>query len=263
MSRAPHVVSALAALVAAGAVVAWSPAQGQGLDAAPREARAFLARAVEAMGGAQRLAGLRAVAMVADHGKLTETHTLAFPQRYMHYASRRRSGAGFDVVLGERAFICDRDREGQATYVEDLSDDDANEGAYERDILFMPLLLPQLLADPGSRLEYRGENSAGDPIVRAAVRPPRGTPGKPFWIRLRFDKRSHHLVQSMGLVPCGANTGQKRYTSYLEPREAQGGLVLPTQYEDQRDEQEPRRFTVTWRFGVEGVSALFSKPDVD
>jgi hypothetical protein len=256
-------VALLAAAAAAATAIATPSVQGQGLDAAPREARAFVARAIEAMGGLERLRSLRTVAMVANMEKLTERHTLQLRSRFMHYASRRRSGAGFDVVLGDKTFICDRDRRGQATYVEDLSPEDAGEGAYERDVLFLPLLLPQLLDDPGARLDFRGPNSKGDPIVRAAIRTPRGAPGRPFWVRLRFDKHSYHLVQSMGLIPVGADKGQKRYCSYLDYERTAGGLVLPGRYADQRGEAEPREYGVSWELEPEGAAQLFVKPKVN
>ena len=42
-------------------------------------------------------------------------------------------------------------------------------------------------------------------------------------------------------------------------RDVPGGLKLPSRYEDQRDEERPRVFTVTWRMGIEGLDELFNK----
>jgi hypothetical protein len=223
-------------------------------------------RAVEAMGGRAALAQIRSAVMTVDAepNQIQERHTLRLEGRYLHYASRRPSGAGFDVVLArEQAFLCDRDPEGNASYVEELTPQDAQEGAYERDILFMPLLLP-LLLEERARLDYRGRNSVGDDIVRALIRPPPLSSGEPFVVRLRFDHRTHLLTSTMGIVPRGVDKGKKRYCRYGDYRLVKGREVrtlLPHRISDQRGKDESsREFDVEWRLNVELSAELFLKP---
>ena len=224
-----------------------APARSQD-SASTRTGRAAVERCVEAMGGRARLREVRSAAIeIQAKASIKERHTLLLPSRALHYASRREGGAGFDVVVkGDKGFLCDRDPEGKTSYVEDLTEADLLEGAYERDVLFMPLLLEQLLADPRTRYDSRGPNSVGDVVVRVLAHPANGAVGEPFVIRLRFDKTSHLLVQSMGLVPCGADEGKKRFFSYGDYR-AVGELKLPSSYSDERGKgTKPRAYRVTW-----------------
>ena len=151
----------IALLLACGS---GSASAQEGLGSAPREARAVVSRALESMGGKKLIARVTNVTFMVKSSKksrIKEQHTLKLDGRVMHYTSRRASGAGFDVVVGGgQAFLCDRNKTSKATYVQDLSKRDAQEGAYERDILFMPFLL-RLLLGKDARMDYRGKNSKG------------------------------------------------------------------------------------------------------
>lgn len=254
----------LIAVCLAGAEAAAQ--EEEGLGPAPNEARAVVARAVQSMGGRKALAGVRVAVMSVDPagGEIRERHTLIVPRRLMHYGSRRPSGAGFDVVLGpDRGFLCDRDKSGQATYVEDLAPDDVLEGGYERDILFMPFLLPQLL-EGGARMDYRGKNSEGEEVVRALIEAPRGSEGRPFTIRLRFDPVTHLLTAAMGVVPWGQDKGKKRYCEYRDYAPIDGTPVrLPGRLADQRGRDEhPRTFRVKWTLNPDLPDDLFKRPEL-
>jgi len=248
---------------------AASEARGQeeGIGPAPSEARAVVARALQAMGGREAVAALQVAVMSVDPagGELRERHTLVVPRRLMHYGSRRPSGAGFDVVLGgQGGFLCDRDKEGRATYVEDLAPDDVLEGGYERDVLFMPLLLHGLL-DQRARMDYRGRNTAGEEVVRALIEAPAGGEGRPFTIRLRFDAKTGLLAAAMGVVPWGQDKGKKRYCEYHDyaPVEGGSGIMLPTRLADQRGSDEhPRTFRVRWTIDPKLPPDLFARPEV-
>jgi hypothetical protein len=212
------------------------------------------------MGGEAGLKRLQSAAMVveAKKGQVKERHTLRLRGRYMHYASRRPSGAGFDVVLARgQSFLCDRDAKGVVTYVEDLRDVDAKEGSYERDILFMPLLLP-LLLKKRARMQFVSKNSVGDSVVRAMIRPPEESDGEPFTIRLRFDKDTDLLVAAMGTVPWGADKGKKRYCFYDDYRSVGRGLKLPHALKDQRGKDaRPRSFSVRWELDADLAPAMW------
>ena len=242
--------------------VALGVANSSSAQDTSREGRAAVERCLEAMGGRARLREVRAAAIeIQAKASIKERHTLLLPSRALHYASRREGGAGFDVVVkGEQGFLCDRDPEGKTSYVEDLTEADLLEGAYERDVLFMPLLLEQLLANPQTRYDSRGPNSVGDLVVRVLVHPPQGATGKPFVVRLRFDKSSHLLVQSMGLVPCGADEDKKRFFSYGDYR-AVNGVKLPTSYSDERGKgTKPRTYRVKWALNPKLPQTLFTRP---
>jgi hypothetical protein len=256
----------LALALGATSAHAQSGSEG-GIGPAPREARAIIARAVRAMGGKEALLELRTAVMSVDpseKARIQERHSLKLKGRWMHYASRRRSGAGFDVILARgQTFLCDRDPKGNATYVEDLTPRDAKEGSYERDILFMPLLLV-LLLEKNARMDYRGKNSVGDVVIRAQVRPPDKS-GQPFVIRLRFDKTTHLLTAAMGTVPWGTDKGKKRYCFYSDYR-AVGpkGIKLPHELKDQRGKSaRARTFTVTWELDKALPPEMFLRPNVE
>jgi hypothetical protein len=249
-------------------LVAGAPVygQGDGLGPAPAEAKAIVGKAVTAMGGRPALSDVAVAVMVVDAkpGRIKESHTLKLNGRFMHYASRRSSGAGFDVVLARgKSFLCDRNAKGQVTYVEDLTARDAKEGSYERDIMFMPLLLP-LLLEKNARMDYRGKNSVGDPIVRAQIRPPSTKTGDPFVIRLRFDKESGMLRAAMGTVPWGTDKGKKRYCFYEDYRGVDVGsnrIRLPTKLKDQRGKsKKPREFGVSWKINPSLGADAFKRP---
>ncbi|MCO5171688.1 MAG: hypothetical protein M9894_35745 [Planctomycetes bacterium] len=262
------VALALAAAGAAG-VVARAQAQDddmdEGLEGGAGEPKAVLQRAIDAMGGADALRALTAVAVTFDGGAeagITERHVLRLEGRQLHYASRDAGGAGFDVVIARGlAFLCDRGPDGKATFVDDLTAEDAREGAYERDMLFMPLLLPSLLADPRAALEHKGKSSQGEAVIKAVVHPVEGNPGAtPFLVRLRFDPTSGLLTTAMGTVPCGADQGRKRYLSFQEPKRV-GRLVLPHRYADQRAKDvAPREVAVSWALDAAAEPALFQRP---
>jgi hypothetical protein len=225
-------------------------------------------KAVLAMGGARAVEDVKTAVMTvgAKPGQIQECHSLKLAGRSMHYASRRSSGAGFDVVLsGGRSFLCDRNAKGEATYVEDLSARDAKEGSYERDIMFMPLLLT-LLLDKNARMDYRGKNSVGDFIVRAQIRPPRAKNGEPFVIRLRFDRQSHLLTAAMGTVPWGTDKGKKRYCfygGYKSVRVGSARVRLPHELKDQRGKDtKAREFKVTWELNKRLPPEFFLRPNV-
>ena len=261
---------ALGALVAPPLGPAAARAQDEdeldeGLDASRGDPRQVLLRALEAMGGADALRALRSAALSFDaegEAGLRERHTLQVEGRLLHYASRDPGGVGFDVVIARAAaFLCDRGPDGQATYVEDLTSDDAREGAYERDMLFMPLLLPGLVGEARAQLEHKGKSSTGEEVIKAVVHPAPGNPGAaPFVVRLRFDPTSGLLTTAMGTIPCGADQGRKRYLSYLEPRRV-GPLVLPHRYADLRSKDvAPRDVPVAWALDAPVEAALFARP---
>ncbi len=263
----------LTLVIAMLGILSWlEPAQAQkrdtdGLGPAPAEARAIIMRAVTAMGGPEKVKAVRAAVMKvnAKKGQIQETHSLLLKGRYMHYASRRASGAGFDVVLAKgRTFLCDRNAQGVVTYVEDLTKMDAREGSYERDIMFMPLLLP-LLLQKNARMDMRGKNSKGDLVVRAQIRPPSMKTGEPFVIRLRFDKKTNLLRAAMGTVPWGTDKGKKRYCYYEDYREVAGRFIkLPHQLRDQRGKSaKPRSFGVTWTLNKALPTAMFLRPNLE
>lgn len=235
----------------------------EGLGPAPGEARAIVARAIEAMGGAEALDRLTTAVMTVTpgEGQVRERYALRLDGRYLHYASRRASGAGFDVVLARGLnFFTDLDRAGQVVGVQDLEPGDVAEAGYERDVRFMPLLLPALLRDETARLDLRGRTSTGEHVVRALVRPPSGSPGEPFLIRLRFDPRTDLLSGSMGHVPSGPDQGKKRYTSYLEYRDV-GAIRLPHRITDLWGEATtPQEFALTWTVGEPLPADLFVRP---
>ncbi|MBX3469217.1 MAG: hypothetical protein KF878_20275 [Planctomycetes bacterium] len=237
----------------------------EGLEGGQGEPRQVLQRAIEAMGGADALKAVVGAALTFDGGAdagVSERHTLRLDGRQLHYASRDAGGAGFDVVLARgAAFLCDRGPDGQATYVEDLAPEDAREAAYERDMLFMPLLLPSLLADPRAALEHKGKSSQGEAVIKAVVHPAEGNPGAtPFLVRLRFDPTSGLLTTAMGTIPCGADQGRKRYLGFLEPKRA-GRLLLPHRYADQRSKDvAPREVAVAWALDAAVEPALFQRP---
>lgn len=271
-------VAALLLVVLAGALAGRSPValtrahaqdetddMDEGLEGAAGDPRQVLVRAIEAMGGADALRAVRSAALSFDAGGeagLRERHTLELAGRKLHYASRDTAKVGFDVVIaGPLAFLCDRGPEGGATYVEDLTPDDAREGAYERDVLFMPLLLPALLADPRAQLEHKGKNSTGEEVVKAIVHPAGGNPGAaPFIVRLRFDPATGLLTTAMGTIPCGADEGRKRYLSYQEPKQV-GRLTLPHRYADQRGKDvAAREVAVEWALDVPVDASTFARP---
>lgn len=264
-------LAVLAAL--GGALLPCAPARAQdesdemdeGLEGGPGDPRQALLRAIEAMGGAAAVRSVGTAALSFEAGGeagLRERHTLALAGRKLHYASRDASGVGFDVVIaGPLAFLCDRGPNGAATYVEDLSPDDAREGAYERDMLFMPLLLPVLADDPRAQLEHKGKNSQGEEVVKAIVHPAAGNPGgAPFIVRLRFDPATGLLTTAMGTIPFGVDAGRKRYLSYQEPRKV-GALTLPHRYADQRGKDvAAREVAVTWALDVPVDASTFARP---
>lgn len=239
-----------------------------GLEGARREPRLVLLRAIEAMGGEDAVRALKSATLAierpAEESATRERHTLRLDGRHLHYALRGADGVGFDVVLaGSQAFLCDRGPEGQATHVEDLSADDAREAAYERDLLFMPLLLVALANDPEAGLEHKGKNSAGEEVVRALVRPAVGNPGgAPFVVRLRFAPDTGLLTAAMGVVPCGANEGVKRYVEYREPKKV-GALTLPHRYADQYGKSATMRdHPVAWTLDPALEATLFTRPAI-
>lgn len=261
---------ALCALLALAPTLAPSLARAQGgLEPPPDEGRVVVMKAVEAMGGPKALSAVKGAILAIDPegAPILETHTLRLEGRLMHYASRRKSGAGFDVVVGGgQAFLCDRSKEGDATYVEDLNPDDALEGAYERDVLFMPFMLLDL-ARKSAKLEYRGTNSEGDHVVKALIEPdPAARDEKPFTVRLRFDKTTHLLVAAMGVVPLGQDKGKKRYYEYSDygPVDLGGEkLLLPQKISDQRGKDaQPREFKAKWSLNTELSPSLFVRPQV-
>jgi hypothetical protein len=251
--------------------VGWvAPAKAQndgGIGPAPREARAVIARALKALGGKEALKLVKTVVMTVDPKKspIKERHVLRVAGRVMHYASRRKSGAGFDVVVGSgQAFLCDRNKAGQATFVEELSRTDTREGAYERDMLFMPFVLMQLMGKD-SKMDYRGRNSKGHEIIRARINPPKGAKReKPFTIRLRFHKDTHLPLAAMGIVPLGQDKGKKRYCEYRDYVPVRFGrytLKLPKTIDDQRGKGLPSRtFSVRWQINANLPAALFVRP---
>jgi hypothetical protein len=238
-----------------------------GLD--PRtsaQAREILGQAVEAMGGRRVLQRITtAVLDVESPGALRERHSLRMDGRYLHYSCRRPSGRGFQVVLARGlTFLCDCDSEGDPLRVEDLSEADAQEGAYERDTLFMPLLLLSLLEDPSTPLDYRGTNSEGEEVIRVLIRPPfEDDPGRPFLVRMRFDPDTHLLKAAMGNIPCGRDTGLKRWFTYDGWEEVARGIILPTRYGDQRGEDMPvNEYGVSWQLNREFAPTMFTRPHV-
>lgn len=232
-------------------------------SAAPAEARAVVARAIEAMGGFEALSALRTAALTieADANAVQERHVLKLAGRHLHYASRQPSGAGFDVVLaGAVGFLCDRRPDGSSTYSEDLAPADVQEGAYERDVLFMPLLLGQLLVDPRSGLEHKGRNSVGEVVVKATVPPAAEQKADPFIVRLKFDPASRRLTGVMGAIPLGAEAGRKRYVTFDDWRQV-GPVHLPHRLVDARNpEAPPREIRVTWALDPALDPNLFSRP---
>jgi hypothetical protein len=240
----------------------------QDLEDTRREPRLVLVRAIEAMGGEAAVRALKAAALSierpSEESATRERHTLRLDGRLLHYALRGGDGVGFDVVLaGPQAFLCDRGPPpgSRATHVEDLAPDDAREAAYERDLLFMPLLLPALANDPAAGLEHKGRSSAGEEVIRAVVRPAPGNPGAaPFVIRLRFDATSGLLSAAMSIVPCGTNEGMKRYVEYREPKQV-GALTLPHRYADQYGKVATvRDYPVAWTLDPAVEPALFARP---
>ena len=262
---------ALAALLALSApgFPAFAQDDGGGIGPAPAEARGILIKSVKAMGGREALVRIRSAVMAINpkEGPIKERHVLRLDGRAMHYASRRKSGAGFDVVVGGgQAFLCDRSKEGKATYVEDLNGDDACEGAYERDVLFMPFLLVHLVEDK-AKLSYVGRNSKGHHVIKALVTPPRGNRHeKPFVIRLRFHKDTHLLIAAMGVVPLGQDKGKKRYCESLDYKPQRFGpatLTLPSKLRDKRGKELPARdFDVRWLLNSDLPTDLFVRPNV-
>ncbi|MGE0707105.1 MAG: hypothetical protein AB7N76_34885 [Planctomycetota bacterium] len=275
MSRA-FAVAALLALSCggwpAGAGVAWAQDDDddEGVGPAPLEARAVVARAVKALGGKEALEAVRTATLLIDpkDGPIRERHVLRVEGRVMHYASRRKSGAGFDVVVGGgQAFLCDRDAKGVATFVEDLNEKDTCEGAYERDILFLPLLLLGLLEDKDAKMDYRGRNSKGHEVIRARISPPPGAKHeRPFTIRIQIDKDTNLPVAAMGIVPLGQDKGKKRYCEYQDYAEVsvgRGKVRLPRTIHDQRGKGLPSRtFQVRWQLNPELPPSLFVRPQV-
>ncbi|MBL4846542.1 MAG: hypothetical protein JKY65_13530 [Planctomycetes bacterium] len=258
------------ALSALFALASTLPAQAQGgLKKPPSEARAVVMQAVDAMGGRRALAAVKASVLSIDPqgAPIFERHTLRVEGRLMHYASRRKSGAGFDVVVGGgQAFLCDRSKQGAATYVEDLTRKDALEGAYERDVLFMPFLLLKL-AKKGAKLDYRGVNSRGHHVIKALVVPdPKAKGERPFTIRLRFDKDAKFLIAAMGVVPLGQDKGKKRYYEYLDYKTIRFGahkLILPHKISDQRGKgAKPREFKAHWKINPTLSPSMFVRPQV-
>lgn len=245
-----------------GRVSAQEEDEGLG-TAAPAEARAVLARGIEAMGGFQATSAIRAavLTMEAAKGAVQERHTLRLAGRHLHYASRQPNGAGFDVVLaGPLGFLCDRGPDGASTYSEELAPEDVKEGAYERDVLFMPLLLGLLLEDPRSSLEHRGRNSVGEVVVKATVPPAAEQKADPFVVRLKFDPTSRRLTGVMGTVPLGAEAGRKRYVTFDDWRQV-GAVLLPHRLLDARDpEAPPRQVDVSWTLDPALDPALFTRP---
>ncbi|MDC3379345.1 hypothetical protein OAX78_03590, partial [Planctomycetota bacterium] len=260
-----RIAASLAIALGVAAWVATAHAQDgdEGLGPAPGEPRAVLSAALEAMGGRATLSRVRTAVVTIDNGpgQVRERYVLRSEGRFFHYSSRRQSGAGFDVVLtGPVSFLCDRKADGSARRVEELPAADTGEAAYERDVLFMPLLLPALLADEGSRLQLRGLNSAGEQVVRAVVRPPRGAVGEPFVVRLKFNPETKLPVGVMGAIPSGPEEGKKRYTDFSDYREV-GGLTLPHGYSDARGrDAEPREFSVSWTVNPDLPPDLFVRP---
>lgn len=266
--RTPALVLALTFAPA----LAWAQGHGKGLGSAPREARAVIARAVEAMGGKKlmdRVTNAGFEVKTTKQSRIKERHTLKLDGRVMHYASRRASGAGFDVVVGGgQAFLCDRNKTGAATYVQDLTGRDAQEGAYERDILFMPFLLP-LLLEKNARMDYRGKNSKGDHVIRALIEPPaRAKHEKRFVIRLLFDHKTHLLRSAMGIVPWGHDKGKKRYCEFrdykpVRSKDLRGTLKLPHTISDQRGKGvRARTFGVSWKINQDLPPSTFVRPTV-
>lgn len=270
------VAALIVALLAGGAWAQEEEDDGLGA-AAPAEARAVVARGLEAMGGLAEVEALKAAALriEAGEGAVQERHTLRLAGRFLHYASRQPNRTGFDVVLaGPVAFLCDRDPEGKATYVEDLAPQDAREGAYERDVLFMPLLLAALVKDAKAGLEHKGRTSAGEDVVKATVLPAEGAAGEPFVLRLKFDPQSKRLAGVMGVIPCGADAGKKRYLGFLEWRQLEGKkLWLPHRISDARDRTGPggagaraesaREYAVAWELDPALDAALFERPKLE
>lgn len=260
--------AALALLALATTLPAVADAQDRGL-APPDQARKLVMKAVDAMGGPRALASVKTAILAIDPegAPILERHTLRVDGRLMHYGSRRKSGAGFDVVVGGgQAFLCDRSKEGDATYVEDLNPKDALEGAYERDVLFMPFMLLQL-ASKDAKLDYRGTNSEGHHVVKALIEPDPAARGeRPFAIRLRFHKDTGLLIASMGVVPLGQDKGKKRYYEYLDYAPVRFGsdqLLLPRKISDQRGKDaDPRVFKAKWLLNTEVSPSLFVRPQV-
>jgi hypothetical protein len=257
------------ALAAAGALA--QDEDDEGLQQSPGDPQKLVLRAVDAMGG---LAAVRAIGAAAldlqtsaapdDGPTIRERHTLRVDGRLLHYASRQPDGVGFDLVVARTlAFVCDRGPDGKASYVEDLSAEDAREGAYERDMLFLPLLLPTLALDPRAQLDHRGKTSLGEEVVRAVIQPAEGNPGAaPFIVRLRFDPASGALTGAMGTIPCGQDRGKKRYLTFRDPTRT-GALLLPRAYVDQRDkDEEGRELAVTWTLDPPLTPDLFERPAV-
>lgn len=269
MSRIPLLVVPLLALPSAA--LAQKKDDDAGIGPAPKEARAVVARAVRAMGGKRALLAVVNAAMTVKvkKGQIQERHTLKVDGRVMHYRSRRASGAGFDVVVGGgQAFLCDRSKQGRATFVQDLKGRDAVEGAYERDVLFMPVLLAFLLKDK-ARMDYRGKNSKGDLVVRARITPTkRAKQERRFTIRLLFDKKTHMLTSAMGVVPWGHDKGKKRYCTYSDYKvvkrtKLKRRILLPHTLSDQRGRKEKARvFQVRWELNATLSTSLFVRPSL-
>jgi len=259
------------ALCALFAIATALPAQAQGggLKSPPNQARGIVMQAVDAMGGPRALGAVKASVLAIDPqgAPILERHTLRIEGRLMHYASRRKSGAGFDVVVGGgQAFLCDRSKQGEATYVEDLTSKDALEGAYERDVLFMPFLLLQL-AKKDAKLDYRGTNSQGHHVIKALVIPDGKAKGeRPFTIRLRFHKTTKVLIAAMGVVPLGQDKGKKRYYEYLDYKPVRFGghnLLLPHKISDQRGKDaKAREFNARWKINPDLSPSMFVRPQV-
>ena len=102
-------------------------------------------------------------------------------------------------------------------------------------------------------------------VIRARIYPTRGAKfERPFTIRLRFDKTSHHLVAAMGIVPLGQDKGKKRCCEYRDCKPVRLGrhtLHLPSTIEDQRG--NTTRFLVIGRetpapSGQDLTSAVFT-----
>ncbi len=259
-------LGALSSLVLAGAWTAGARAQDvddEGLPAAPGEARTVVGKSLEAMGGAEAVGAVRAAAIAIEpaEGGPRERHSLRLEGRLFHYQSRHAGGTGFDIVLArDLAVLSDRGPEGQVTYVEDLAADDAREGGYERDVLFMPLLLPALLADARAQLDHRGKTTTGEDVVRALVHPPEGAAGEPYYLRLRFDPETRLLSGVMGAIPVGRDAGRKRYVTFLDWRPV-GKLKLPHKFVDKRDKDAPpREVVIAWTLDPELPADLFTRP---
>jgi hypothetical protein len=231
------------------------------------DARATIARALAAMGGPDAARAVRAAALSVQTAAEAprERHTLVLAGRQLHQASRGQDGVGFDVTLArDQAFLCDRGPDGTVSFLEDLAIEDAREVAYERDLLWMPLLLAQLADDPAAALEHKGKNSAGEEVLKATITPAPGNPGAlPFVVRLRFAADTGLLAGAMGVIPCGSDAGKKRWLSYRDPQRV-GALTLPHLLVDQRGEGEAaREVPVGWELDPQVDAALFARPKLE